>query len=366
MFDYLIVGAGLFGAVFAREMTEHGRRCLVIDRRAHIAGNAYTEAMDGIDVHKYGAHIFHTSAPRIWQYVQRFASWRPYHHQVRVRYGERVYSFPVNLMTLQQLWGVTTPAEAEARLGAERTGADGESLEAYALRQVGREIYQTFIEGYTTKQWGRHPSELPASILKRLPVRFTYDDAYFDDPYQGIPTEGYTKVVARMLEGIEVQLESDYLKDRSAWDRLARQVVYTGPIDALFAGERGWLEYRSLRFEEERHEVSDYQGCAVVNYASARVPWTRIIEHKHFTGVRTPHTILTREYPADYSCSREPYYPIPDERNKRLAAEYVAMAEARGYIIGGRLGTYRYYDMHQVIGQALERVEQELVQGGKA
>ncbi|MBI4601305.1 MAG: hypothetical protein HY721_05010 [Planctomycetes bacterium] len=261
---------------------------------------------------------------------------------------------------------MTTPAEAEARLAKERSVTDGDSLEAWALGHLGRDIYRVFIEGYTQKQWGRHPSELPSSILKRLPVRLTYDDAYFDDPYQGIPAEGYTGLVGRMLDGVEVRLGSDYLEGRGEWDRLAHRVVYTGPIDALFGGDRGWLEYRSLRFEEERLEVRDYQGCAVMNYTEAHVPWTRVVEHKHFTGVRTPRTIITREHPADYATTREPYYPVPDERNKRLAAEYVERAEAQGFVVGGRLGTYRYYDMHQVVAQALAQAERERARGGTA
>jgi UDP-galactopyranose mutase len=360
VYDYLIVGAGLFGAVFAREMTDHGYTCLVIDKRHHIGGNCYTEDVDGIQVHRYGAHIFHTNNKRIWDYVQRFAAWIPYRHRVTAWHGGRAYSFPINLRTLEELWGVKSEAEAKARLERERSPVMGDDLESTALAQVGRELYKVFIEGYTLKQWGRHPSRLPGSILSRIAIRLTKDDVYFSDEYQGIPRDGYTRMVERMLSGIDVRLGCDYLDSRAEWNRVARRVVYTGPLDALFSFDLGRLEYRSLRFVDERLDRDRFQDNAVVNYTEAAIPWTRIIEHKTFTGGTADFTLITREYPAAYDGLSEPYYPVPDERNTRLATEYLSRARHSGYLVGGRLGTYRYYDMHQVIAQALATAKQEI------
>lgn len=361
-YEYLVVGAGLFGAVWAREMSERGFRCLVIDRRKHIGGNTYTEAVDGINVHVYGPHIFHTSDETIWRYVNRFARFNDFINRPKINYQNQIYSFPINLMTLYQLWGVDTPEAARARLEKERIAiANPANLEEWALSQVGHEIYQKFIYGYTRKQWGREPRELPASIIKRLPIRYTWDDNYFSDTYQGIPIGGYTAMVERMLEGIEVRLDTDYLRHRRELDGLARCTVYTGCIDEFYDWQLGALEYRSLRFERERLPVGDYQGNAVVNYTEARVEFTRICEHKHFELVQGDNTVITREYPMKWQRGDEAYYPVGDDRNHRLYQAYRARAEQeRRVLFGGRLGEYRYYDMHQVIGSALAKVEREV------
>ncbi len=357
MYDFLIVGSGLYGAVFAERCRAAGKRALVIDQRAHIGGNCYTENRDGIAVHVYGPHIFHTSNRRLWDYVQRFGQFNNFVLRPKVRYGDDLYSFPINLFTLYQLWGVSTPGEALTRLEAERVHvADPTNLEDWVLSQVGRTVYEKFIQGYTQKQWQRDPRQLPASIIRRLPIRTTFDDNYFMDAYQGIPVDGYTAVIARMLDGTEVVLGEDYLARQSYWDAKAERVVFTGCIDAFYRYCYGALEYRSLRFRHQRLEVPDFQGVAMVNYTSTAVPFTRIVEHKHFTGVQTPFTHITREYPETWSRGDVPYYPICDAENQARYEQYAALGRASPrYIFGGRLAEYRYYDMHQVIGSALHR-----------
>lgn len=373
MYDYLIVGAGLFGAVFAREMTDAGKHCLVIDKRNHVGGNLYTEETEGIQVHRYGAHIFHTSDERVWNYVNRFACFNRFTNSPMARYGDELYNLPFNMNTFHALWGVKTPAEAQAEIArqtslarqelSERTGRKGEpaNVEEQALLLGGRDIYEKLVKGYTEKQWGKRAEELPAFILKRLPFRFTYDNNYFNDAYQGIPTGGYTRMVEKMLEGIEVRLECDFLTDRGGLAGLADRIVFTGMIDAYFHYVYGELEYRSLRFETQVLDMDNYQGNAVVNYTEYEVPYTRIIEHKHFEFGTQPKTVITREYPAAWKKGMEPYYPVNDEQNNALYARYRALAEKeRNVIFGGRLGQYRYFDMHQVAAAALTCAAEEL------
>lgn len=363
-YDYLIVGAGIFGATFAREMTDAGKECLVIDKRPHIGGNVYSEKRNGIDVHVYGAHIFHTNNERIWNYVNRFATFNNYINKPKIRFNDRIFSFPINLMTLHQLWGVMTPAEAERKLEEVRIPCENpDNLEDWILSQVGREVYETFIKGYTMKQWQRDPKELPASIIKRLPIRMVFEENYFFDKYQGIPIDGYTSMVANMLEGVSVWTGVDYFSDKEEFDSLADKIVFTGKIDEYFGFRHGELEYRTLRFEHEELE-GDFQGNAVVNYTHPDVPFTRIVEHKHFlpaTAAKLKNTIVTREYSDEYRRGKTPYYPINDEKNGSMFKKYVALAAAQeGIIFGGRLAEYKYYDMHQVIGSALVKAKREL------
>ena len=369
MYDYLIVGAGLYGAVFAREAADRGKRVLVIDRRPHIAGNVYTEQVDGIHVHRYGAHIFHTNSAPVWHYVSRFASFNRFTNSPLACYRGELFSLPFNMYTFNKMWGVATPEEAAARIEEQRKEITGEprNLEEQAISLVGRDIYEKLVRGYTEKQWGRSCRDLPAFIIRRLPVRLTYDNNYFNALYQGIPSGGYTAMVGKMLEGIEVRLNTDYLADRRALDAAAERVVYTGPLDAFFGYSLGRLEYRSLRFETERLPVPNFQGNAVVNYTDADTPWTRIIEHKWFAfgrddqGNDLPSTVITREYPAEWKPGDEPYYPINDDRNNSLADEYRRLAADENKVIfGGRLGEYRYYDMDAVIAQALGKCREIL------
>lgn len=354
-YDYLIVGAGLFGAVFAREMTDQGKKCLVIEKRDHIAGNIYTEEIDGIHVHRYGAHIFHTSDKAVWEYVNRFTEFNQYINSPVAIYGDELYNLPFNMNTFSRMWGIRTPAEAKAIIEKQiKEAGIGEpaNLEEQAIRLVGTDVYEKLIKGYTRKQWGRDCTELPAFIIKRLPLRFTYDNNYFNDRYQGIPVDGYTRMVERILEGIEVHLNTDYFQVRQDID--ADTTVYTGPIDEYFGYRLGHLEYRSLRFETEKLECENYQGNAVVNYTAADVPYTRIIEHKHFTFGHQPVTVITREYSSEWKPGEEPYYPVNDVRNSELYREYQELAEKESSLIfGGRLGQYQYYDMDKVIASAL-------------
>lgn len=363
-YDYLIVGAGLFGAVFAREMTDAGKRCLVIDRRGHVAGNACTETVEGIAVHRYGAHIFHTNDEATWDYVNRFARFNRFTNSPIANYKGELYNLPFNMNTFHQMWGVTTPAQARAEICRQRQAAgDGEpqNLEEQAIRLVGRDIYEKLVKGYTQKQWGRPCTALPAFIIRRLPVRFTYDNNYFNARYQGIPEDGYTAMVERMLAGIPVRLHTDYLQRRQELSALAETVVYTGPIDAYFDYRLGALEYRSLRFETEVLDTDNYQGNAVVNYTDAETPWTRIIEHKHFTFGTQPRTVITREYSAAWQPGDEPYYPVNDERNTALYRRYAALAAEEPHtLFGGRLGEYRYYDMDQVVAAARKAAQAEI------
>ena len=365
-YDYLIVGAGFFGAVFARQMADAGRRCLLIDRREHIGGNCYTHSVDGIDVHRYGPHIFHTRSGRIWEFINRFTTFHPYRHRVRARCGGRLFTLPVNLMTLHQLWGVSTPAEALAELERRREPiAEPANFEQWALAHVGREIYELFFRGYTLKQWGRDPKELPASILKRLPIRLDFNDEYFDDTFQGIPVGGYTPVFEKLLAGIDVRLRCDYFSRRAELERLADKIVYTGMVDQFFDYRLGHLEWRSLRFEMQRLAVEDFQGGAIVNYCDAGVPFTRITEFRHFVpGHVRPkgRTVISREYPQRWQPGTEPFYPVNTEHNESLLMQYRAM-KPEHVIFGGRLGDYRYYDMDQVIGSALARAKAELAGG---
>lgn len=372
-YDYLIVGAGLYGAVFAHEMKRQGRQVLVIDRRAHIAGNIYTEQVLDIQVHKYGAHIFHTSDRKIWEYVNRFAEFNHYINSPIAYYKGELYNLPFNMNTFSRMWGVVTPAEAKARI-AEQIGAlqitDPQNLEEQALSLVGTDVYEKLVKGYTEKQWGRDCKELPAFIIKRLPLRFTYDNNYFNDRYQGIPVGGYTAMVEKMLQGIEVRTGVSYREfavEQETADGIVvsdhagntyRKVVYTGMLDEYFNYSLGHLEYRSLRFETEQMlQCDNYQGNAVVNYTEREVPYTRVIEHKHFEFGTQPGTVITREYPAEWREGDEPYYPVNDERNSALLKKYQELASGRPHIVfGGRLRQYRYYDMDKVIAAALDAV----------
>ena len=361
MFDYLIVGAGLYGAVFAREATDKGKKCLVIDKRNHIAGNVYTEEVEGIQVHKYGAHIFHTSDQKIWDYVNRYAEFNHYVNAPIAIYQDELYNLPFNMNTFSRLWNIKTPFEAQEMI-KEQTKAYSNmkprNLEEQALSLAGVDIYEKLIKGYTEKQWGRPCSELPAFIIRRLPFRFTYDNNYFNDRYQGIPVEGYTSLVDGLLEGIEVRLNTNFFEFRKNYSAIAKNIVYTGMIDAYFNYCFGELAYRSLQFEHEVLDMSNYQGNAVVNYTDRSVPYTRILEHKHFTFGTQEKTVITREYPKDWQTGAEPYYPINDDKNNMLYQKYreLALKEDKVYF-GGRLADYRYYDMHQVIASALKASE---------
>ena len=369
MYDYLIVGAGLYGAVFAREAVDHGKSVLVIDKRPHIAGNVYTEQVEGIHVHKYGAHIFHTNDKTVWDYVNRYAVFNRFTNSPVANYKGKLYSLPFNMYTFNQMWGVTTPAEAAAKIEEQRREITGEprNLEEQAISLVGRDIYETLVRGYTEKQWGRDCKDLPAFIIRRLPVRLTFDNNYFNALYQGIPIGGYTKLAANLLAGIEVRLNTDYFINRGELSGLARKTVYTGPIDAYFDYFAGCLEYRSVRFETELLDIPNFQGNAAVNYTDRETPWTRIIEHKWFefgrdeNGNELPKTVISREYSSEWKPGDEPYYPVNDAKNGALYAQYKELADKeRNVLFGGRLGEYKYYDMDQVIGAALERARAEL------
>lgn len=357
MYDYLIVGAGLYGAVFARELTRRGKRCLVIDRRSHIAGNIYTETVSGIQVHKYGAHIFHTSDREVWDYVNQFAEFNHYINSPVAVYGDELYNLPFNMNTFSKMWGIRTPAEAKAKIAeqvAELGITEPQNLEEQALSLVGTDVYTKLVKGYTEKQWGRDCKDLPAFIIKRLPCRFTYDNNYFTDRFQGIPMGGYTALVEKMLEGVEVRLNTDYFDLIQAEPNIAKRTVYTGCIDEFFGYRLGALQYRSVRFETEELPTDNYQGNAVVNYTHRDIPYTRIIEHKHFEFGTQPTTVISREYSAEWKPGLEPYYPVNDAENTALYARYQHLAESRPDVIfGGRLGQYRYYDMDKVIRTAL-------------
>ena len=365
VYDYLVVGSGLYGAVFAREMTDAGKKVLVIDKRPNIAGNVYTEDVEGIHVHKYGAHIFHTNNKEVWEYVNRFAEFNRFTNSPVANYHGELYSLPFNMYTFNRMWGVVTPEEAAAKIEEQKKAAgitEPRNLEEQAISLVGTDIYEKLVKGYTMKQWGRPCDQLPAFIIKRLPVRLTFDNNYFNALYQGIPIGGYTKMVANLLEGIEVRLGTDYLENKEELDAVAEQVVYTGPIDAYYGYRLGALEYRSVRFETELLDQPNFQGNAAVNYTDAETPWTRIIEHKWFEfgkdadGNDLPKTVISREYSSEWKPGDEPYYPVNDEKNGALYAEYKKLADAEPKVIfGGRLGEYRYYDMDQVIAAALER-----------
>lgn len=360
-YDYLIVGAGLYGAVFARELTQRGKSCLVIDRRNHIAGNIYTEKMAGINVHKYGAHIFHTSDREVWEYVNQFAEFNNYVNSPLAVYRDELYNLPFNMNTFSKMWGIRTPKEARQmieRQVAELGITEPQNLEEQALSLVGTDVYTKLIKGYTEKQWGRDCRELPAFIIRRLPCRFTYDNNYFNDRWQGIPIGGYTQMVEKMLEGADVLLQTDYFDLIREQPEIARTTVYTGCIDEFFGYRLGALKYRSVRFETEELPEENYQGNAVVNYTEREVPYTRVIEHKHFEFGKQPTTVISREYSAEWKPGLEPYYPVNDAENSALYAQYQQLAaQQENVIFGGRLGQYRYYDMDKVIRAAMDELE---------
>lgn len=363
-YDYLIVGAGLFGAVFACEATKKGKKCLVIDKREHIGGNIYTYEEAGIQVHKYGAHIFHTSDERVWNYINRFTAFNRFTNSPMARYGDKLYNMPFNMNTFYQLWGVTTPKDAKAEIARQVKEAgitEPKNLEEQAISMVGKDIYEILVKGYTAKQWGRPCAELPSFIIKRLPVRFTFDNNYFNDLYQGIPTEGYTAIVEKMLAGVEVKLSCDFFQNREELEALADRIVFTGMIDQYYDYCYGELEYRGLRFETETLDCDNFQGNAVINYNEYEVPYTRIIEHKHFAFGTQEKTVITREYPAKWEKGHEPYYPVNNDKNNALYEKYRALAQKEQRVVfGGRLGQYKYFDMHQVIAAALSCADQEL------
>ena len=369
MFDYLIVGSGLYGATVARQLTDAGKKVLVIDKRPNIAGNVYTEKMEGINVHIYGAHIFHTNNKTVWDYVQRFATFNRFTNSPVANYKGELYSLPFNMYTFNKMWGVVTPEEAAAKIAEQRKEITGEpkNLEEQAISLIGRDVYEKLVKGYTEKQWGRECKDLPAFIIKRLPVRLTFDNNYFNALFQGIPVGGYTKMVERMLDGTEFRLNCDYLVHKEELDKLAERVIYTGPIDAYFNYCLGNLEYRSVRFETEMLDKPNFQGNAAVNYTDAETPWTRIIEHKWFefgkdeNGQDLPKTVVSREYSSEWKPGDEPYYPVNDEKNGKLYEAYRALADREERVIfGGRLGEYKYYDMDQVIAVALEKAAELL------
>ena len=364
MYDYLIVGAGLFGSVCARELANAGKKVLVIEKRPHIAGNVYTEKVEGINVHKYGAHIFHTNDTQVWTYVNRFAVFNRFTNSPVANYKGELYSLPFNMYTFNKMWGVVTPQEAAAKIEEQRKEIKGEpqNLEEQAISLIGRDVYEKLVKGYTEKQWGRKCKDLPAFIIKRLPVRLTFDNNYFNALYQGIPVGGYTKLVENMLDGIEVRTGIDYLEDKENWNTQAEHVIYTGPIDAYYEYKLGNLEYRSVRFENELLDIPNFQGNAAVNYTDAETPWTRIIEHKWFEfgkdeeGNDLEKTVISREYSSEWKPGDEPYYPVNDEKNSELYGRYEELARKEEKVIfGGRLGAYKYYDMDQVIAAALEK-----------
>ena len=363
-YDYLIVGSGLFGSVFAYEAKKANKKCLVVERRNHIGGNIYCENIEGINVHKYGAHIFHTSNKEIWDYVNQFVSFNRYTNSPIANYNGEIYNLPFNMNTFNKLWGTVKPEEAKERIEEQRKAAgitEPKNLEEQAISLVGTDIYYKLIKGYTEKQWGRSAVELPSFIIKRLPVRFTYDNNYFNDKYQGIPEQGYNEIIEKMLEGIEVKLNTDFLEHRSELEAMADKVVFTGMIDAFYNYEFGNLEYRSLSFEHEILDIDNYQGNAVVNYTDRETPYTRIIEHKHFEFGTQAKTVITREYPVEWKVGDEPYYPINDDKNTELYARYKALAHKEEKVIfGGRLADYKYYDMHHVIYHALNTARKEL------
>lgn len=364
MYDYLIVGAGLFGAIFAYEANKVGKKCLVIDKRNHIGGNIYTEKIEDINVHKYGAHIFHTSSKKVWQYMNNFADFNRYTNSPIAKYKNEVYNLPFNMNTFNKIWGVITPEEAKEKIKEELSESniqEPKNLEEQAVKLVGKTIYEKLIKGYTEKQWGMLATDLPSFIIKRLPVRFSYDNNYFNDKYQGIPEGGYTQIIEKMLNGIEVKLNIDYFDYKNELDNIAKKIIFTGPIDKYYNYCFGELQYRSVRFETEILNTDNYQGNAVVNYTENKVPYTRIIEHKHFEFGTQPKTVISKEFSDAWSKDKEPYYPINNEKNNSLYNKYKELADKDEKVIfGGRLGQYKYYDMDKIVQSALELIEKEL------
>ncbi|WP_214852174.1 UDP-galactopyranose mutase [Exiguobacterium sp. s130] len=362
-YDYLVVGAGIFGSIFAYEAKKRGKKSLVIDKRNHVAGNMYTENIEGINVHRYGAHIFHTNSKDVWDYINQFAEFNRYTNAPVAIYKNELYNLPFNMNTFNKMWGVTTPAQAKEKIEQERKKSNIEkpnNLEEQAISLVGKDIYEKLIKGYTEKQWGRDAKDLPSFIINRLPVRFTYDNNYFNDKYQGIPIGGYTQIIEKMLLDVEVELNVDYFDHREHYDNIAEKIVFTGMIDEYYEYKYGVLDYRSLKFEHEELNVSNYQGNAVVNYTEREIPYTRIIEHKHFEYGEQEHTVITKEYPASWAKGDEPYYPINNNKNNELYRKYKELADQEETVIfGGRLAEYKYYDMHQVIAAALTKVNKE-------
>ena len=362
-YDYLIVGSGLFGSVFAYEAAKKDKKCLVIDRRNHIGGNIYCEQKDGINIHKYGAHIFHTSNKEVWEYINQFAEFNNYINSPVANYHGEIYNLPFNMNTFSKMWNIATPEEAAAKIAEQKAAIKGEpqNLEEQAISLVGTDIYTKLIKGYTEKQWGRSCKELPDFIIKRLPVRYTYDNNYFNDRYQGIPMGGYNQIIEKLLAGSDVELNVDFNKQKEKYQNIAEKIIYTGPIDEYFNYQLGQLEYRGLRFETERIEKENYQGVAVMNFTAREVPYTRIIEHKHFEFGKQPVTYVTKEYPCDWKLGDEAYYPVNDDNNQTLYQKYAKLAEEEGSVIfGGRLAEYKYYDMDKVIESALNLVKKEL------
>jgi len=359
MYDFVIVGSGIFGSICARELTDSGHKCLVLEKRDHIGGNCYTENIDGINVHKYGPHIFHTSDKKVWEYVNRFVTFNNFTYRPKVNYKGKIYSFPINLMTLYQVYGVTTPEDAIRKIEDVKVDIPNpKNLEEWILSQVGPELYNMFVKGYTKKQWKRDPKDLPSSIIRRLPIRLSFEDNYYEDTYSGIPIGGYTKMFENLLNGIEVKLKTDYFDYKDYFDNIARKVIYTGPVDRFYSYVHGKLDYRSLRFETVSMNVPDYQGVACVNYTDESVPFTRVVEHKHFEFGKQKNTIVTFEYPES---SGEPYYPINDNINNEMYQKYRNMMDKEDkYIFGGRLADYKYYDMHQVVASALTKVSKNI------
>lgn len=361
LYDFVIVGAGFYGAICAHELTKAGKSVLVLEKRNHIGGNCYTHNIDGVHVHEYGPHIFHTNDQKIWDWINQFAEFNNYKNTPVANYKGEIYSLPFSMWTFSQMWGVKTPEEAKAKIESQRYEGKVSNLEEQALSLVGKDIYEKLIKGYTTKQWRKDPKELPASIIKRLPVRFTYDNNYFNDKYQGIPVGGYTQIFERLLDGVNIKFNIDYFENRAQWDTIAKNVIYTGPIDKFFDYEHGDLEYKSIRWENELMDTDNHQGCAVMNYTDVETQHTRVIEHKYFDDQNQKTTYVSKEFPQEYKRGVEPFYPVNDETNTEIYRKYKAKADAIPNIhFGGRLATYKYYDMHQVIASALHDVETKL------
>lgn len=358
LYDFLIIGSGIFGSVCAHELTKKGYKCLVIEKREHIGGNCYTEKIENINIHKYGPHIFHTSNEKVWSYMNQFIKFNTYRHHVVANYKNEIYSLPFNMFTFNKLWGVITPKQAKEKIESQKYLGEPKNFEEQAILNVGQEIYEKLIKGYTKKQWMRDPKTLPSSIIKRIPVRFTYDNNYFFDKFQGIPENGYTEFFEKLLKGVKVKLQVDYFSNREYYDNISENIIFTGQIDKFFNYKFGDLEYRPLEFHHEIHETENYQGHSIVNYTEEHVPYTRIIEHKHFENSLSDVTIVTKEYPVDWGKNKDPYYPINDEKNNSIYSQYLQESKnLPNVFFGGRLAEYKYYDMHQVVESALNLTE---------